>query len=159
MSGTEISTLRLLFGRHAFYNFSQFLMVLIFKLFINLFFSECQNYQSLNGADRKVTYGSVNVKCDRNLGPGWFRFQGSAGSRMATTCPPKNRCDTHSTGWLNGGHPSVADGQVTRRVCFHWSRNCCNTSNNIRVRNCGVYYVYYLGPLGGWCHRRYCGSD
>ena len=136
------------------------LTVLMLKLFIYSFFSECQNYQSLNNADRKVTYGNVNGYCDSGLGPGWFRFEGSAGSRMPTTCPPTHRCNTHATGWLNGGHPSVADGQVTRQVCFHWSGNCCLWSTNIKVRNCGSLYVYYLSSTAnGYCSLRYCGSD
>ena len=27
----------------------------------------------------------------------------------------------HIKNWINGGHPSVADGQVSRTVCFHWT--------------------------------------
>ena len=133
----------------------------MFKLFIYsfffFFFSECQNYQSLNSADRKVTFRNVNYLCDRGLGPGWFRFEGAAGSRMPTRCTPTQRCNAVVTGWLNGGHPSVADGQVTRQVCFHW-HDCCEWSTNIKVRNCGSFYVYYLGGTPH-CYLRYCGSD
>ena len=119
---------------------------------------ECLNYKTLNGADRKVTYvTSGNVKCDRQVGPGWFRFQGAAGNKMAPSCPPINRCGTHATGWLNGGHPSRADGQASRKVCFHWSENCCNWSTNIKVTNCGSYYVYYLHRTPA-CNLRYCGT-
>lgn len=130
--------------------------------FLNFYFSffffslECQNYQSLNGGDRHVSYGNTNTHCDSGLS-GWFRFEGSAGSRMATSCQPKNRCNTHAPGYLTGGHPSVADGQVRRRVCFHWDNSCCNWSKSITVRNCGAYYVYYItGTLG--CSHRYCGT-
>ena len=28
------------------------------------------------------------------------------------------------------GHPSVADGQVSRTVCFHWTAGCCEFSTN-----------------------------
>ena len=125
-----------------------------------LCFSECQKYTSLSSGDRKETYGTKwPWQCDNNLGPGWFRFEGAAGSRMATTCLPYDRCDTWATGWLNGGHPSVADGQVTRQVCFRWG-NCCRWSTNIKVRNCGSFYVYYLsGTPKGYCNLRYCSSD
>ena len=58
-------------------------------------------------------------------------------------CQPTNRCGTHITNWINGGHPSVADGQVSRTVCFYWTAGCCEFSTNIKVRNCGSYYVYY----------------
>ena len=91
------------------------------------------------------------------MGSGWFRFQGAAGTRMATSCPPEYRCNTNAPGWLNGGHPSVADGQVTRQVCFNWNRLCCHGTINVQVRNCGSYYVYYLRDYGGTT--RYCGSD
>ena len=125
----------------------------------SLCFSECQNYQSLTSAFRKVTYTYYTILCDSSLGPGWFRFQGAAGTRMSTSCPPSYRCNTHAPGWLNGGHPTVADGRVTRQVCFHWGSNCCYHYTNINVRNCGSFYVYYFSGTGGWCHARYCGTD
>lgn len=127
---------------------------------INSYFiiPECQNYQSLTEANRKVTYATVAAKCDRYIAPGWFRFQGDAGTKMPTSCPRMQMCDTHAPGWINGEHPTVADGKVTRQVCFHWSSNCCNWSTNIEVRNCGTYYIYYFSgtPV---CSLRYCGTD
>ena len=120
--------------------------------------SECQNYASLKNADRKVTYTTYHSSCDSGLGPGWFRFEGSAGTRMATSCPPYYRCGSAGTGWLSGGHPTVADGQVSRRVCFSWTSGCCGWSRNIKVRNCGSYYVYYLNGIPG-CSQRYCSTD
>ena len=121
--------------------------------------SECQNYGSLNSGDRKITYTTRGFYCDSRIGPGWFRFEGSAGTRMPTSCPPIHRCRTSATGWLNGGHPTVADGQVTRTVCFHYSGNCCKWSTSIKVRNCGSYYVYYLSGTPVGCDLRYCGTD
>ena len=133
--------------------FSNFLKVKSLFFYI----SECQNYGSLNSYTRKITYSSDSY-CDSGIGPGWFRFEGSAGTRMPTSCPPDYRCGTAATGWLNGGHPTVADGQVSRTVCFHYSQNCCYWSTNIKVRNCGSYYVYYLNgtPV---CNLRYCGTN
>ena len=127
--------------------------------FFSLFTSECQNYESLTGADRKTTYYSHST-CDDTLGPNWFRFQGAAGTRMPTSCPPINSCDTSAPGWLNGGHPTVADGRVTRQVYFSWE-SCCHWSTNIQVRNCGSFYVYYLSgtPDNNHCDLRYCGTD
>ena len=125
--------------------------------FFALFSSECQNYQSLTGADRKITY-SRGLACDDHLGPGWFRFQGAAGTRMPTSCPSTYRCNTLITSWLNGGHPTVADGQVTRQVCFHWYLKCCNWSRSIQVRNCGSFYVYYFNGTPD-CKARYCSTD
>ncbi|CAH3186611.1 unnamed protein product, partial [Porites evermanni] len=128
-----------------------------------LFVSECQNYGSLNAADRKITYyTSYRGYCDSQIGPGWFRFEGSAGTRMPTSCPPYNRCGTDATAWIVGGHPTVADGQVNRKVCYHWTfRGCCTWFTNIKVRNCGSYFVYYLHGTtsNNDCSLRYCGTD
>ena len=71
--------------------------------------SECRNYRRLNSYTGKITY-SGSSSCDSGIGPGWFRFEGSAGTRMPTSCPPYKRCGTTAPGWLNGGHPTVADG-------------------------------------------------
>ena len=129
-------------------------------IIIRIFFfstSECQNYGSLDSANRKITYSSRGY-CDNGIGPGWFRFEGSAGTRMPTSCPPIHRCGTSAPGWMNGGHPSVADGQVIRTVCFHSYDKCCYWSTNIKVRNCGSYYVYYLNGTPT-CALRYCGTN
>jgi len=119
---------------------------------------ECTTYSSLTSGDRKTTYDTKSYLCDDNLN-GWYRFQGAAGTRMPTSCPPMWRCGTATTGWLNGVHPTVADGKVTRQVCFHWFFNCCYRSTNIEVRNCGSFYVYHFSgtPIG--CDFRYCGID
>ena len=61
-------------------------------------------------------------------------------------------------GWMNGTHPTVSEGKVTRTVCYHWVSNCCSWSNNIEVLNCGKYYIYkHLSPVD--CHSRYCGLN
>jgi len=119
--------------------------------------AECTSYSSLSSGDRKSTYMANSGQCDSHLN-GWYRFQGAAGTRMSTSCPPTYRCDTGAAGWFNGGHPTVADGKVTRQVCFHDNSNCCYWSTNIEVRNCGSFYVYRFSgtPV---CNLRYCGSD
>ena len=130
-----------------------------FLLLIDNFFSECQNYQSFSAADRKITYTIYLAYCDRSLTKRWYRFEGAAGSRMPTSCTPGNRCGTHATSWLTNGHPSVADGRMSKRICFSYSGSCCYAlTRNINVRNCGNYYVYELTPTGS-CSYRYCGTD
>ncbi len=58
---------------------------------------------------------------------------------------------------LNGAHPTVAEGAVTRKVCFHKGVDCCWWSDNIQVKNCSGFYVYELQkpPQYGL---RYCGN-
>ena len=82
---------------------------------------------------------------------------------MLTTCVATHRCGTHATGWLNGAHPTVEEGKVTRKVCFNWSSyGCCTWSIHIEVLNCsGGYFLYHFRgtPLEHPCHLRYCGTD
>ena len=118
---------------------------------------ECQTYKTLTSSKRKATWSSTSVECDSSLS-GWYRFTEEAGSKMPTACVPINRCNTHAPGWLNGNHPTMADGQVTKQVCFHWNSNCCYWSTNIQVRNCGEYFVYLLSGTPE-CSLRYCGTD
>ena len=122
-----------------------------------LYFSECQSYKTLSSASRKVTHGSSPRLCDITLKPGWFRFQGYAGTKMPTWCVPTHRCGTDIPGWLNGTHPGEDEGIVARQVHFHWSSNCHFWSVDIQVKNCSGYYVYYLRETR--CNARYCGTD
>lgn len=125
-----------------------------------LVFEECKtkNYKVLDSADRSVHHDyDGSAGCDNNLQPGWYRFQGDAGSTMANECPDERKCGTLVPGWLQGSLPSVKDGKVTRKVCFNRRNNCCRTSVEVEVRNCGGFYVYKL-PKAPYCQLRYCGS-
>ena len=84
----------------------------------------------------------------------WYRFTGAAGSFMPETCPPKGRCSAKYPGWLEEGHPTAAEGEVKRRVCFQCS---CDRSNLIEVLNCNKYFVYKLPYTRDG--DRYCGTD
>ena len=124
---------------------------------------ECFGYKWLKGSDRNQKYSTTrsnycNSASDDNRLSGWYRFGGGAGTKMPTSCVPTYRCGRNAPGWMNGAHPTVAQGKVTRKVCYSWSSNCCQYSNNIEVVNCGLYYVYKLIPTRN-CHFRYCGSD
>jgi len=116
-----------------------------------------QNYENLTDAERKYDYVTVNSKCDNTLS-GWYRFQGAAGTKMVTTCPPMDHCDTAYPIWLSGGHPTVAEGKVIRKVCFHTSANCCYDWLFIQLKNCGSYYIYHL-LKPRYCAARYCSTD
>ena len=121
-------------------------------------YPECCSHAWLKDANRNINDTSGTVLCDRGLS-GWYRFGDQAGIKMITSCVPENRCGTHAPGWMDGVHPTVSDGNVTRNVCYNWSNNCCNWSNNIEVLNCGYFFIYKLSTTNSWCHRRYCGTD
>lgn len=134
------------------------LNALVFRFVI----SECQNYKSLTTKTRNTKYLATSKEdrlCDNKLGPGWFRFLGAAGKVMPTKCISWKSCGTLRPGWLNGGHPRMEDGKVSRKVNFRSIDNCAFKTTTIQVRNCGSFFVYYLhnAPSGG-CHR-YCGTD
>ena len=77
---------------------------------------------------------------------------------MPTTPPPIKSCGTLAPGWLKGKHPSEDDGRVTRKVCYNWKNKICRWNNNIRVTNCGDYFVYEL-TKPPTCRLRYCGVN
>ena len=80
----------------------------------------CYYYKNLSEANRKVSYStpSGSELCDYQLPEGWYRFVGAAGTKMPTTRVPAYRCGTDWSGWLDGAHPTVEYGEVSRTVCF-----------------------------------------
>ena len=119
--------------------------------------NEFFRYQWLNESNRNKEYAVRDLLCDKGLS-GWYRFGGGAGIKMPTSCVPAYRCGTARSGWMNGAHPTVSDGKVTRRVCYCYDGNCCYMLDNIEVVNCGHHYVYKLSEPPS-CSLRYCGSD
>ena len=92
------------------------------KNLFNLIADPCYDYQNLSDANRKsssVTPVSGPVFCENQLTGGWYRFVGAAGTKMPTSRAPAKRCGTDWSGWLDGTHPTVEDGNVNRNVCFN----------------------------------------
>jgi len=129
-----------------------YLYISLFTFLVDI----CKNYQNLTDAERKYDYVTVNPKCDRKLN-GWYRFQGAAGTKMVTTCPPRDRCDANFPAWLKEDHPTVAEGAVNKKVCIN-KFECCGGWVTIQVKNCSSYYIYKLtNPRD--CATRYCSTD
>ena len=119
----------------------------------------CYEYKNLSDLQRKSSYETPEYEelCDRELN-GWYRFVGAAGTKMPTTDVAAFRCGTKHSGWLDGTHPTLEHGEVSRRVCFSTQKEACSFNNQISVKNCSSYYIYKLGqPLK--CDSRYCGTD
>uniref|UniRef100_A0A671LER6 ZP domain-containing protein n=1 Tax=Sinocyclocheilus anshuiensis TaxID=1608454 RepID=A0A671LER6_9TELE len=117
----------------------------------------CYSYTSLDEATNNQH--SSQIMCDSWVSwNGWYRlFIQGQGIQMPDICVDELSCGTHAPLWLNGGHPRVEDGVVTRDVCGHWDNNCCYfQSNPIKVKACpGGYYVYeFVSP--STCHLAYC---
>ena len=127
--------------------------------FLILAVSECNQYKFLNDSDRRNDFGRGDQKCDKNLTEDWYRFSAGAGTSIATQCiPDAQRCGTDVPEWMDGAHPTVDEGVVSRKVCFSGYHNCCYRNVMINVRNCSSFFVYRLKPVS-YCNSRYCGKS
>ena len=133
---------------------------MIVNFVLSLSVDGCLNYTVLNEADR--AQGNAlqnNLRCHDNLVTGWYRFQGAAGDRMPDKCVLQYRCGAYAPGWLDGIHPTVTEGVVTRKVCYHYNGDCCRWRNIIKVKNCSSYYVYEIqGLVNAYSCGRHCGN-
>ncbi|XP_052406971.1 uncharacterized protein LOC127952514 isoform X1 [Carassius gibelio] len=117
----------------------------------------CYNYNSLNETWRATnnSYNSSNIRCDYLQG--WYRlFYNGQSAQMPESCVNQYMCGTYIPMWLNGSHPRLEDGVVTRQVCGSgWSDCCTYRSLPIQVKACpGNYYVYeFVRPVtcGAYC--------
>ena len=125
----------------------------------------CDDYFVLNDPTRNSEYLG-EAYCDQlgysYVSPGW---QGAAWYRMAepagTTIPEKPvenmQCNTLSTGWLNGHHPTTAGETINGKVCFNVGSNTCHEETQIQIKHCTSYYLYYLVEAGSFS--RYCSTS
>ena len=73
----------------------------------------------------------------------WYRFSDITSMqylKMSNNIPNLKKCRTR----LLGEHPKLSDGVVARSVCVKDEQGDCQKQLNVRVRNCGAYYVYNL---------------
>ena len=140
------------------FRFSESQMLEYSNTFSFLATSECKQYKFLNDSDRHSDFGRGDRKCDKNLTEDWYRFSAGAGTSIPTHCLPHHRCGTDMPGWMDGAHPTVDEGVVSRKVCFHGYYNCCHRHIMINVRNCRSFFVYRLKPVQV-CASRYCGKS
>ncbi len=136
--------------------------------FTALSYDPCYNYTVLDDLRRATSnqlqssyYAQYTPKllCDRDVNwVGWYRlFIRGQSVQMPDTCVDQLSCGTHAPLWMNGLHPQIEDGVVTRSVCGHWLNNCCFfQSNPIKVKACpGGYYVYEFVRAVN-CYLAYC---
>ncbi|XP_057213801.1 uncharacterized protein si:ch73-181m17.1 isoform X2 [Triplophysa rosa] len=126
-------------------------------------FDPCNTYTVLDEPWRATSNKfAANLMCDASVSwSGWYRlFIRGHSVQMPDTCVDDLSCGTHAPLWLNGPHPRIEDGVVTRDVCGNWFNNCCFfRSNSIQVKACpGNYYVYeFTRP--SFCYGTYCADD
>ena len=89
---------------------------------------ECGNYSELSWNVRKNTYSGAfpGYWCDNSLIPAWCRFEGAAGTQMATVCPEASvNCGAKNPGWLKDEHPATTDRRAYKTVCFRNEQDGC----------------------------------
>ncbi|XP_036031817.1 pancreatic secretory granule membrane major glycoprotein GP2 [Onychomys torridus] len=118
----------------------------------------CQNYTVLDDPSRSTENTEQAEGCDDNL-QGWYRFEGEGGVKMPEACVPIYRCHASAPMWLDGPHPVLGDGIVSRTACANWNENCCFWNTEVQVKACleesESYYVYRLQGTPE-CSLRYC---
>lgn len=122
--------------------------------------------KELRAANRRINYTSDTNRCDftdPEFNGEWFRWYkvtGDAGNALAAVdTPPSDRCGTKSRVYLKENHPEPSDGEVTRKVCIAKNNNPCQREVNIKVKNCGSFYLYKLARVRDHCSPltwRYC---
>ena len=132
----------------------------------------CLNYNELNSPKRRSTNSKPNDidNCDQLInfkgkenrdksidwkGSGWYRITGEAGTKLVDSKVGEKHCGTGASGWMDGGHPTVAEGEVERTVYFRWSSQLHNWTASVKVLNCKTHYVYHLVDTPN-CDLGYC---
>ena len=150
---------------------SWFLLVQITTVILSLtltFGQDCsKNECCLEGGYKEINDPRRSIKseleagqssiCDRALAWDWYRFTSYVGGKIPNLRVDEFRCGTVHPIWMKDPHLSSNQGVVDREVCvnFFGLSEGCFTKLNIKVRNCGEYYVYYLGPTYS-CSLAYC---
>lgn len=130
-------------------------------------YNPCQDsngIKELSSGDRTINYNSSTDKCDltdSEIGSDWskwYKITGNAGNALRVATPPRDRCGGQAQVYLTKNHPVPSDGVVNRRVCIQNPSDPCNHDLQIRVVNCGSFYLYKLQRLRNKCdlNWRYC---
>ncbi|XP_063691658.1 uncharacterized protein LOC134823987 [Bolinopsis microptera] len=98
-------------------------------------------------------WGKIAQTDDRSLPRGWYRFTNGF-EKMPEKCPIAESCGSLKPGYLSQPHPDVGEGIVERKVCFGDADQCCSTSRDVLVKNCGAHFVYRLYPTT--TYEKYC---
>ena len=121
---------------------------------------QCLEHNMMSSATRRSTYTASITSCDHAggsntssdwVGTGWYRVTGEAGTKLFESPVRSDRCGGSSPGWLTGGHPTVAEGEVTRTAKFASTSH----TTSIKVINCNTHYVYLLEKVPA-CNMVYC---
>lgn len=120
----------------------------------------CGDYKVLNDSSRKYSSGIGGQKSDNEpnndwAGEGWYRVMEPAGTRIYSSKPEKDEtCGTYYPGGIKVNIIPDAGETVNNVVCLSGSTSYCEETVQIKVKNCGRFYLYYLPKL--LSYTRYC---
>ncbi|KAM5151660.1 uncharacterized protein ACMZJ9_009897 [Mantella aurantiaca] len=117
----------------------------------------CSLYYILNDPWRSTSNVNNNdyYHCDFDLN-GWYRFIGEYNQTIPERCVPERSCGTSFSFWLNGSHPTVPDGIVSRTACASGYLGCCTHFNEISVKMCQEGFYIYKIQGTPTCYSAYC---
>jgi len=121
----------------------------------------CHGYHTFNATERNLANADKSHFPDCGTFQGnWYRFQGAAGVRLPTQCPPIK--DEPYPVWLNvesNRLPHTGEGvKEGITVCLPLKgSDCCENHFQISVKNCSSYLVYRLHAIK--CPYRYYGIN
>ena len=82
--------------------------------------------------------------------------------KMPESCVDMNHCGTEVPIWLDGTHPPNDGVEHVMKVCANrnmpFGRKCCFQTWDIKVKNCGTFFVYNLPRTPG-CNMAYCAGE
>ena len=120
------------------FEFFSFLFFLTY-LFACIFLADvCQNYHTLTDGTRKYDYATVSSKCDVNLN-GWYRFQGTAGTKVVTKCPVSmNKCAASFPACLSDDHPTVPEGASKEKYVSAGMETVAKARSTFKLRTAAL---------------------
>jgi len=98
-------------------------------------------------------WGKIAQTDDRSMPRGWYKFTNGF-EKMPEKCPIAESCGSLKPGYLSQPHPDIGEGIVERKVCFGDADQCCSSSREVLVKNCGTHFVYRLYPTT--TYEKYC---
>ncbi len=129
----------------------------------------CYNYTTLDEYWRDIRQSPYQYSgYDDTLveWSGWYRlYLNGESAQMSEWCVSNTGCGGDTGLSLNGSHPTLEDGEVTREVVgsrswWWWSSNQCGayTSTSVQVKACpGDYYIYeFVKPIISAPRPTYC---
>jgi len=102
----------------------------------------CKSNTKLDDPERSLKSNKTGGYCDTALS-GWYRFSSTAGTKILEHCPgTTNVCGGKYPGWIEGDHPTVYEGEVSRTLRFFRFSCTDDIVMKVGVQNCGHFLAY-----------------